>query len=227
MRQYNAIGLLLVSYVLQNKKRKYLAFVLAVLAVGIHSTSAVVVIAIFVYRFIRPLKNLDVQVLFGAVLTIALGYMFEPFLMLFVRLVPHYSMYIGDAGYTLSGYQSDGKKIIITLLFLAISTFAYLTIKKTKKIRTAFLIPDDLRMQFFFMVIAISLGLAGAKLQLIARMESYFSIYSIVFIPKIFKMVQSRYRKIFYIGFLFIMIIPMLVQLRGNNSGVVPYSVFF
>ena len=227
MRQYDAMAMCMMCYMSYKNDKRALSLVFSILALLTHSTSMVFIVVVIAYKCFAWLRNLNVQLVFGTILTFVLGYLFEPLLLLFAKIFPHYEMYIGDTGITLNGYQSDGKKILITLMLAGILLFSYITILKTKKMHPSFDVSEDFRMQFFFMIIAISLGIAGTKLQLIARMESYFSIYAILFIPKAVKMIQLRYRNIIYVGFVLLMIVPMFVQLSGNNSGVLPYRTFF
>lgn len=227
MRQYDAIAMCLMCYTACEKRKRALAILFAFLAFFIHSTSIVFFIALVAYKTITCLKRIDVQIVFGVILTFVLGYVFEPLLALFAKVFPHYEMYIGDAEVALNAYQSDGKKVLITLMFAGILEFSYATIIKTERKNSSFLVGENVRIQLFFLMIAVALGFAGARLQLIARMESYFSVYAIILIPEFIRMIQARYRKIIYFFFVFVMLVPMFVQLKSNSSGVVPYATFF
>ena len=70
--------------------------------------------------------------------------------------------------------------------------------------------------------LAIILGLLSLKIMLISRIETYFSIFALIFIPKVFNLLKDKI--IYYFLFTIIMIIPMYMQLKSNNSGILPYS---
>lgn len=226
MRQYDAIAMSLISYTAYMKKKNVTALLFALLSVGFHSTAIVFFAFAFVMIAIKSMHRLSNQILLFAGLVFVLGYLFQPMLVIFARIFPHYAMYVGDEGLTLTGYTSEGKKVLITLMFLFVLMFAYITIQKTRNVQENFVLSKALCVNFFFVLVAVAFGLAGGKLQLISRVESYFSIFFIIFAPEVVKMIDVRYRRAFYIGFVLIMIVPMMFQLKSNNSEVLPYNLF-
>ena len=70
--------------------------------------------------------------------------------------------------------------------------------------------------------VAIILGVVALKTMLITRIEMYFSIFAIVYIPEILS--KFKEKEIINIFFMVMMFIPMLVQLVNNNNGILPYE---
>ena len=77
-----------------------------------------------------------------------------------------------------------------------------------------------------FMIFAIIIGFLSMKSMLLSRIEIYFSIFVILYMPKVINMF-GRSKSLVYYCSLIIMFIPFYVLLSGNNSGIVPYHFFW
>ena len=220
-RQYSAIGFCLIAYVLFEKKNK-LAWLFAVCALGTHVTSFIFFAVYFAYKFIPKLHNIGFQLCICLIGAVAVQFLFTPLFSLVARILPHYALYT-TGSMNLMEYQGQGRKLILTLVYLVFLLLAYFAIKSAEKKGKE--IPEELRQEYFFVCIGVMLGLAGSKLQLIARLESYLTIFAIVLIPKVVRAFRGRTRTIVYLGCMAVMFVPFFIQLSGNTSGVMPYML--
>lgn len=211
-RQYIAILVFANAFIFLKKKlaKKYL--ITCLIATLIHNT-AIVSFLLVPYLYIKPnKKNI---LIYLTIITISLFFSNE-IMILFSKIFPHYDMYFNNQFLKEVG---QNRKIIITLIYIVFALLTNFLIKKNK-------IPPQQEREIYLLHIinylTIILGFLSLKIMLISRIEAYFSIFAIIFIPKIFNLLKDKI--MYYFLFTIIMIIPMYMQLKSNNNGILPYT---
>lgn len=216
-RQFIAVVLVANSYYFlkNNNIRKYLILIFA--AIFIHNT-AVVGLILFPLKLV---KWTNIKIYFLAIATTIAMMSFDKLLLIFLRIFPRYKMYLINSTTSISDV-SQGKKILVTFFYLAIVVLCmfYLTYKKQNELT------NELYFLTAIMTIAVVIGIVFYNNILISRIEIYFSLFIIIYIPLVIKLV-GKSKLFWYCSFMVITAIPMIVQLRGNISGVVPYNFFW
>lgn len=211
-RQYIAVMIICNAfYFLKNKKPvKYI--LLCIIATLIHNT-AIVSFIMLPFLYINPTKR-NIFIYF-AVIVIGMIFM-NKIMTLFSVVFGHYTMYFEKSLLTEVG---ENRKVVITVIYIVFAILLiYLLKNKTEEKESNYI---DLYLLHMINLITIIIGIISLKIMLLSRIEVYFSIFEIILIPKVLnKMKNKRY---IYIAFVVIMIIPMYIQLKSNNSTVLPY----
>lgn len=219
-RQFLAVAvvLLAVTHLFEGKSKLYL--VLTLLATFIHSTAVVALVFLIIRRVEWNIKKL---MLFSMISTVILA-SYSRLIQLFIYIFPVYRGYVeSDNGINISS-ESEGNKIYLTIFYFIFLVIGWLLMARYK---------DKLTKEFGMLTatitLAVLMGLLFSKNILIDRVSVYFTIMVIIYIPYVIKYSS----KIFYngkiINFLFsgaaigISLIPFIVQLGKNVSGVIPY----
>lgn len=228
-RQYIAMGLLLigVTFLLDNKIKHY--FIIYVLAVLVHSTAIFGIVFYLLYRIKWTSKKFVILVILGGILPSIL----DKLLQLYVSFFPYYEMYGNTQSATDNiTSQSEGNKILLSLFYLVFLIIG-LYIRNRKEII------DQKKFDFLnaIVLMGVLIGIIFYKNILISRVEMYFTIFMIIYIPETIenfnliylKNIQTRKKIKFLIYFTVILIsmIPMFFQLNKGISGVIPYKFFF
>lgn len=212
-RQY--IAMLIVANALSflNKKDiwKYIFF--CICATMIHTTSIIALILVPFTFFNGKLKNkLEIIYVFAMVIVFIF---FKEFFSVFAKIFPHYSMYTNLLT------VSKNRKGIITFIYIVFSIYYYY-LKKNKKLNKDEMLEFD--KYNLINVTGIIFGIMSLKLDLLTRISYYFTFPIIIYAPMLIdKIENSKYRSVVYIAFLGVMLIPMYILLRENNSEVLPY----
>lgn len=211
-----AIAILLVVnstyYLKNNKKFKYLLFML--MAVFVHFTALVGFIHLF-YKIVPKNKK---GLFIVAVVSVAIAVASIPIMTWVANNVDDYSAY-SDRIETM---QSVGRSLLLVACNLIVLLFLLIVDKKYKKIDwdTEF----DYIASFLFSIV---LGIFAARYTLLARINSFFSVYAVFIIPRAVDMFVKK-EKIF-IGSLVIAVylVEFIFLLQGNYSGIIDYKLFF
>ena len=214
-RQYIAVLLVAnaIYYLISENKSIIKYSLICICATLIHSTAIISFLLIPFWMIRKSDKKIKLYIFI-----IFLACILYPNIMkLFAEVFPHYSMYFGNEMLEEVG---QNRKIIITIIYMFF-WFVMLYILKYKKL-------DDnkkerFKLYFFINSIAIILGIISLKVMLLSRIEIYYSIFAIIYIPEILD--YFREKNFYKFGFVIIMFIPMIIQLIGNNSDVLPYIV--
>lgn len=227
-RQYIALVLLWIgiSYLMKDKKLYFLSFYIC--AVLVHSTAIIGIVFYLLYEI--DWNKFKYFVL--ALITLVLPLIMNSLLYIFVKVFPKYSFYLNTRSGSVSlASQGQGNKVYLTLfyaLFLILGLFLQSKLKYNKKTKFAF--------YNAIMIIACTLGIVFSKDVIMSRIEFYFSILIIIYIPEVinelFKFLTANkenknlYESISFVFIILISLVPMVYQLAGNISGVTPYSSF-
>ena len=76
-------------------------------------------------------------------------------------------------------------------------------------------------------MIEIVIGVFYPTQLLYLRVQSFFSMFSIILIPAVIERTDKKYRTLLYLAANILFAITSVVRLLDNNSGVFPYEFFF
>lgn len=211
-RQYIAVLIVANAFTYLKNKQSKKYIITCLIATLIHNT-AIVSFLLIPYLYLKPnKKNI---VIYLITITISLFFINE-IMIVFSKLFSHYTIYFNNSFLKKVG---QNRKIIITIIYIIFAPITY-QLLKTKKIPPKE--EHEIYLLYIINYITIILGFLSLKIMLISRIEVYFSIFAIIYIPKIFNLLKDKI--MYYFIFTLIMIIPMYMQLQSNNSGVLPYT---
>ncbi|WP_315119219.1 EpsG family protein [uncultured Clostridium sp.] len=220
-RQYIAIVLTANSfYFIKNKNLKGF-MTLNLIATLFHNTSIV-----FMPMGILSLLELNFKktIIFSAVSGVMIIF-YEKLIAAFLYIFPRYSIYFG--GNTSFYETGQGRKIIITLIYLMVVIISLIIMARLSKLQNYHKEKErELAILIVIMLIAIICGILSMKSILISRIELYYSIFAIILIPFVIEEFK-KYKYLLYFVSICVMLIPTYIQLNDNIGGIVPYGVFF
>lgn len=227
-RQYLALGILLVAVIRLFKNKPIHFFILYIAAVLVHSTAIVGGIFYVIYKIKWNIKKYAILTF----VVISSFLLYDKLIELFIRFFPIYGGYFSENsnGVTLLS-QSEGNKILLTFFYLIYLILGiFISYKYQDKL--------DIKFEFLtaVMIISVVSGLIFSKNILIGRIELFFTLYIIFYIPEVNYYLSKLFSKslndqkiyLYLLNFfvLAISVVPMVFQLMKNISGVVPYEIF-
>lgn len=218
-RQFIAAAFILLGFVYFEEKKKKMGILSVIIAILIHNTAIVPGAFLLLLEIIKPnIKNLKKIIS----LEVIIGLLSASFISFFLKIFPQYNSYFQNEIFYST---SQGRKIIITLIYCAIVIVALsIMFHKEKEL----IKNDDFNKMFkltMILIFAIIMGFLGMNSILFLRVEIYFSLFIILYLPLVIKYI--KYNKLFiYLLSFVIMFIPFFIQLSGNTSGVIPFSFF-
>lgn len=209
-RQYIAVMIIVnaYEYLKKNKCIKYALWVLV--ATLIHNT-AIIALAIIPLGKLKNKKNKTIFLILFTIMCFSWNYFFG----LFINIFSHYSMYMNSSFIDARG---ENKKIIITFIYF-IFQILYLMCKRKITNEDE---KKQLEMLYYINWIAVIIGICSIRTLLLSRIEVYFSVFNIIYIPKIINLQKDKI--LYYFVILFLLMVPMIYLLYNGTSGVVPYS---
>ncbi len=209
-RQYIAVMIIAnaYEYLKKNKCIKYALWVLV--ATLIHNT-AIIALSMIPLAKLKNKRNKTAFLILFMIMCLSWNYFFG----IFTSIFSHYSMYMNSFFIDARG---ENKKIIITFIYFI---FQILYLKCKGKINNE----DEkkqLEMLHYINWIAVIIGICSVKTLLLSRIEVYFSIFNIIYMPKIINLQKDKI--LYYFAILFLLMVPMIYLLYKGTSGVVPYS---
>ena len=224
-RQFIALLLIANSYYFLKRKKTLKYFFIIVIATLVHNTAVVGLLLLPLSK----IKWSNFKICILAVITAIIMGAYNKILTLFLVVFPRYTMYInGTSQFSLSD-TGQGKKIIVSFFYLLIVLICMFFLNKTKKKKELLDIRRDLYFLTSIITIAVVGGIVFYNNLLISRIILYFSIFIIIYIPKVINYIShTKLTKIIlYYIILIIIAIPGLVELYSNISGVIPYQFFW
>ena len=211
-RQYIAVMIVANSlyWIKENKKIYFLLSCLA--ATLVHNTAIISLTLLPLFYIKLNAKNIFLYITTVAIFCFSL----DKILLLFSSLFPHYLMYFGNNFLTEVG---QNRKIIITLIYVVFELIMFCLLKSEGVSSED---KENLKLYVVINSLAIILGIVSLKVMLFSRMEIYFSIFAIIYIPYVVSFFKDKYLITFFL--VLIMLVPMIVQLNSNNSEVLPYK---
>lgn len=226
MRQCIAMSMVLVALCWSEKKYKFRSIILLLLAIGIHNTAIFGLLSI---PFVR--KRMDAKttryIFVGSIIgMIILKYGYDFIINLFINIFPRYAMYINRVTY--SAYaESQGRNIIVTLFYFAFVILVFILQRWQFK---GFEITAEKRNEINKLLIPCIFstvsGIIWADNFTLGRIREYYTIFFICMIPNL-STVFRRYKIIYKVAVVLVLLIPFYIQLRENKSDVIPYIFFW
>lgn len=215
-RQYIAVMIVANAYYYLKNDRKKMFLLLCLSATLIHNT-AIVSFVLFPLFYLKMNKK---NIIFYLIIVSFLVVFLDKFLIIFSSIFTHYEIYFQN---NLLNDVGQNRKIIITLIYFFFEILMIIILNSKKNIESS----EKKNIYFFIVINALSiiLGIVSLKIMLFSRMEIYFSIFAIIYIPYILSFFKDKILILFL--FTIIMLIPMVLQLRSNNSEVLPYNNIF
>lgn len=217
-RQFIALILVLNSYyyIKNNMIKKYI--VLISMAIAIHNT-AIVGIVLYPICKIEWSKS---KVYVFSLLSILTMFLYEKILNIFLKIFPRYNMYMGSGRFSINDV-GEGKKILVSIFYLCF-VFLALYVLSYKKYESSLENKIEIYRLTSIVMFASIIGIFFYNNLLISRIEIYFSIFSIIFIPNLTEYIGGRIRLLIYYLVILLTIFSLIVQLNSNISGVIPYE---
>ncbi|GAA0606388.1 hypothetical protein GCM10009001_24530 [Virgibacillus siamensis] len=211
IRQYIAISIIFysVQYLFKAKVKFYVFSVFV--AMMFHFSSIVTLIFMPLTRF----KHFTIKIRFMVILGFMLILIFYNRILIYI-IPDQYSFYL-DTRFT-----EEGANYIFLILYLLITIVLY-TFKRK-------LIYENSKNEYYMFIILIGTGVSLLATQslIFMRIASYFTIFSILVLPDLVKIVKDKnLRFITYFGLICISLLGMLLFLNQNLSEVLPYKTFF
>ena len=196
---------------------------LLLLAVGIHLTCLIMLVAVMGIILINKIDNKKMVVILflflGAVSTVLLS----TIAMIVSKFFPHYLIYIsGQASAQIHEASTKGR-IVVVYLFLLLFIIIWLLKKNIIFCKLDHIFLNLMPMMAF----GIVMGIVNCRNELINRLMWYFIASFITFIPYIISKIKRKYRLFFCSGIIIAFVLYNFVFLHENQSGVFPYLFFW
>ncbi|RHV80393.1 EpsG family protein [Clostridium sp. OF10-22XD] len=227
-RQYMAIAVLLNAFVeWYRNKKSVLGWVLFFVALSIHTTSIVGLAAwILIGNNIdfmdkKQIRKLIVKsILLGMVVIISRTQL----LSVFLRMFPMYSNYFGGRALNQFNDQGQGRIIIIIFGYLAIVIYSvFLIRRKSSHLEGRIYAGEQLPVMLF----AVIIGILGAAYPTVLRMNIFFTITAISFIPNTFILDGRSNRRILSALTITLTFAFLAIYMIEDKSDVIPYMFFW
>lgn len=222
-RQYISILLVANSLYFIEKKNVIGFLVLNILAILIHNTAIIFLPAGFILLYV----DLDLKKIWkmSIIATIFLA-LYEKIINLFLKVFPRYSMYF--KGSKLFYNAGGGQRIFVTILYFIIVFLAIILIREKENGKEE-CIRKEKKMWYdmiFLIILAILCGILSLKFVLLNRIELYFSIFIVIFIPLFIEKIPKQKYTIYSFSFIILSFLTYAYFIK-NIAGVVPYTTFF
>lgn len=209
-RQYIAVMIIINAYeYLKNGKSIKFAMWVCI-ATLIHNTSLIALVLIPLAK----LKNKKYKNIFLVIFAIVCVF-WDNFFAIFTNIFNHYSMYMDSSFMDARG---ENKKIIITFIYFLFQILYLISRSKINDIDER----KKMDMLYYINWIAILIGIFSTRTLLLSRIEVYFSIFNIIYIPKVVNLQKDKVA--YYFILLIVLMIPMIYLLYNGTAGVMPYS---
>jgi hypothetical protein len=216
IRQSIALGLILLSYDFIKKKKIIPFSIVVIIAAQFHSTAIIFFLAYFIDKIKYSKKYLIGSVLITGLIFVG----FDSFMNILLTISPEkYLNYVNTSYYTDATNVANVANFATTLAVLLLSyIFKYYKIN------------DKSEIPFYYLLIAVCLGLLSIKFGMFSRIQHYFYIFSIVLIPNMITKSNDKYTKLitgFTIVICFFLYHIIILALRPEWQNVYPYELFF
>lgn len=215
-RQTFAMALCVLSFYLYSSKKLFSSFVFFFCGVFVHSTS----IAAIIFPILYKVNWTKRKYLLLTIATLAISFSYHLLIDIFVRFFDSYDMYINST----VDYSSKGGRILLVLFYSIILIIGIFYSTKTKKYNQLLMTMQGI------LIISCVLGFIFSSDQLMVRIQMYFEIFIIYYIPMLFanhKIEYERAQPVFsylIIPIMLLSIVPLVIQLLNNYGGVIPYE---
>lgn len=223
-RQCLALILVLNAFVYFTKnilsKKGWLLFVIAV---GIHSTALIALIAIIGIIVANKLKENRLVFIVSSIGSMFISLFFSSMVTLFTYLFPNYAMYTtGESNYSVLVSTGSGR-IVLLYLFLLMICILWLICSKKGRID-----PNQFHCKMFpAIVFGVVFGILNCKNELINRVLWFYLALFVSFLPSTIKKYKGYMQVAVKVGIIVILGTYSILSLLENQNGVVPYTAFW
>lgn len=223
-RQFLAVALFLLALCFRKEKKLVLCSVFFLLALGVHSLTAIAVPLLLIDREHITTKKFaaSMAVASAGVLVVSVG--LSKAASLFARWFPRYQMYLGGGRHAYTD-QSGGAVVFLALFYFLVAVMA--VVIQSNLLRENHL-EDDERSHLRYLIIAVTagalMGMLSGGYEAMARALYFYQIHTICLIPNAFgRLRQYRFYYPLYYVLLLILLVPFTICLSRNHADVVPY----
>ena len=226
-RQHMAMAIMLNSFVeWYANKKSILGWLLFAIAISIHTT-AIVGIAAWIlignnidYNDNKQIRKLVIKALIlGSVVILSQTQLIDAF----IRLFPLYRNYFGERALNQFADQGQGRTIIIIIGYLVVVIYCILLLKKKNNTNNKRLATEQLPLMLFSVII----GILGSSYPTILRMNIFFTITAITYIPNTFAIDKPSNKRILSMITLVLTFTFLLLYMLEDKSDVIPYTFFW
>ena len=234
VRQSIAMSVILLAILAFDENKKVKGMILSILALSIHSIS----ILMLFYLMLSKLKwNKQIFCMYTASL-VFITYFVNSLCEIIISIFPRYAMYVSaitSGNLNSFGGEARGRKIFLSLVFLLLVIFVLAVFNREmfKPIITSennfssVTRAETLWTYMSLIMIDIVIGVMYSTNTLYLRVQSFFSIFSIFFIPGVVERVDKKWRLMLYLVSNLLFLATIVIRLQANEAGVFPYEFFF
>ena len=195
-RQFLALAITFNAFYYVKNNEKIKALLMILIATLIHNTAIFVGLVEIAFMFIKPsMQNIKRFCALGIILSLFLDKIIDVFLKIF----PRYQIYFTNAVFYEVG---QGRKIVLTMIYLVVVIIGIYLMGKNKKEMEEKKDYKEWFMLTTMMIFAVIIGILAMKSNLLSRIEIYFSIFAIIYIPKVInRMREKQNTNILYFNF--------------------------
>lgn len=198
-------------------------WILFAIAVGIHSTSIFLIVALLGVVLANKIQNNWMTLIVSTIISAIISVAFSTGINLFLRLFPWYSLYTSGESHYSVFISNGGGRIIILYLFLLAIVFLWALKARKRNINDDYFNSRMLPAVVFCCVF----GIINCRNELLNRMLWYYLGIFVNFIPSTF----SKYNKsvgtlMRWVG-ITVLLIYSIISVIENQNGVMPYSFFW
>lgn len=222
-RQCMALVLVLNSlYFLTKDIKSKKGWLLMVIAVGIHSTCLISLIAVLGIFLADKLRDTKIVFIVTAIGSAVIALLFNRIVPFFINLFPRYSMYgTGESKYSIFK-STGGGRIVLLYIFLIAICILWAIANKSIDIAT-----DSFHYRMLSAVVfGAVFGIFNCKNELINRMLWFYIALFISFIPASIEKYNGVIKITLRIGVMLLLGAYSILSLLENQNGVVPYFLF-
>ncbi|WP_376716868.1 EpsG family protein [Enterococcus hulanensis] len=215
-RQTFAMALCVLSLYLFSQKKIFLSLTTFIFALLTHSTSIVAIIFPVLYKIHWTKKKYFAL----ALVTLAISLLYHFLIDIFVRFFDSYDMYINST----VDYSSNGGRVLLVLFYSIILIMGIFYSTKKKNYSQLFMTLQGI------LVLSCILGFLFSSDQLMVRVQMYFEIFLVYYIPMLFiphRVEFDEAQPVFsfmIIPIMLLSIIPLILQLLNNYGHILPYK---
>lgn len=217
MRQFVAIGIILVATEFAKKKKLIPFILLIILACGFHNTAILGVTVWWLFKPNATVKRMAVIAVIAGSAVIGFSVL-QRFVLLYM---PDYSLYISDSYGRASGIMMP---VIYSIIFCVSAFVAYFDKEwQNNKFNMSFLCIAEVAMIWGLSPLFVT----GISSNISQRIGWWFQIYSIVLIANLLESsLLKKNKSFFYILFVGVGLLHLVYFLSKGWHGVVPYYFF-
>ncbi len=234
-RQYLAMAILLFSVEFIRNRKFYKFSMLVLLATSIHFTAIVFFIVYPLSKFKLNARRTFLLIGIGIIGSI----LFDQIIRIFVSVTGRYAGYLEGGYFNFEGNVAIYLSLIINLLYFLVAFFTKYwrygepeefskEIDSSNKSLASNL--SNEKLWYVFCLLTLILSIMGLNATILNRIESYFSIFFLAFIPSVIKYIKAKeIRAIITLGIIVGLYASLLVVmiLRPYWTGVFPYAWYW